>query len=317
MVRRQRSMKFLGGFYAFPGARSIRRRGLGGARGLRGLDAARAAACFSADGDCRRWPSGSRPCASCWRKAAWCSPATVPAWCGSTRAARGARATPRGRRSWATGGLRRVCSRGRWRCDCARCLSLALRHARTSRSLQARAFSCAGCPRARRRVCTRRRRRRGSGSMQATATAASRPTSWPWPSRRVRPPNIGHSGRWTSLLGRCDDNRREIHRIVDRHEISIPGRTSTGGGRGHEPRAAAGGPSGKFTKSSCVFGARAQVVARSALSAWHFRCTLACSKEEANENLMNHDLQPIAVVRFCRLGQPGRRGRATAISIRQ
>src|SRR5947207_13864125 len=71
MVRRQRSMKFLGGFYAFPGGKVDPGDAASSVlEGCRGLDAARAAECFPAHAPCRRWPSGSRPCASCWRRAA-------------------------------------------------------------------------------------------------------------------------------------------------------------------------------------------------------------------------------------------------------
>src|SRR5437588_1633253 len=52
MVRRQRSMKFLGGFYAFPGGKVDPGDAASGVRdGCRGLDAARAAGCFPAHGD--------------------------------------------------------------------------------------------------------------------------------------------------------------------------------------------------------------------------------------------------------------------------
>ena len=52
MVRRQRSMKFLGGFYAFPGGKVDPGDAVSSVLdGCRGLDAARAAECFPAHGD--------------------------------------------------------------------------------------------------------------------------------------------------------------------------------------------------------------------------------------------------------------------------
>jgi len=52
MVRRQRSMKFLGGFYAFPGGKVDPGDAASAVlEGCRGLDAARAAECFPAHGD--------------------------------------------------------------------------------------------------------------------------------------------------------------------------------------------------------------------------------------------------------------------------
>src|SRR5204862_1053 len=52
MVRRQRSMKFLGGFYAFPGGKVDPGDAASSVLdGCRGLDAARAAECFPAHGD--------------------------------------------------------------------------------------------------------------------------------------------------------------------------------------------------------------------------------------------------------------------------
>src|SRR5256885_17254355 len=52
MVRRQRSMKFLGGFYAFPGGKVDPGDAASAVlEGWRGPDAARAPACFSPHGD--------------------------------------------------------------------------------------------------------------------------------------------------------------------------------------------------------------------------------------------------------------------------
>src|SRR5213593_1943800 len=180
----------------------------------------------------RRWPSGWRPCASSWRRAVCCSPATAPG-ASSRRASRGSPRgpTPRGRRSSRAARTSARCSpRRAGAATCVRsatCRTSSRR--RRARSASARGSSCAACRRARRHGSTRKRRPRGSGSIRPTATGASSRRRWRWPS----PPNTGwrtsrSSARWTSCGPRATTTARNS-RGSSTASSSNSGRTSTGG----------------------------------------------------------------------------------------